>query len=208
MKSDHTKHQTSKGKQSKSIKSPSTVRGVAAIDTTPTHSMSMKPKSKQAALIPTSNEGSRDSAPKSKNPPEIISLLEIEEKQVREAMKRSLLDAFSSTNKGKQSANKKQKQNPEIISILSDSEDDGGGKMSRCSSSSTINLLDSETTKFGKKSSSSEDDDEIMVVDKEDALGSLAFQSAAKAATSSGDGNADDDDEIMEMGTKNAMDLV
>lgn len=143
-------------------------------------------KKSPAPITPTSKRGNTKQ-------PEVISLVEIEERQVKEAVKRSIRDVFSTTNKD--TSNKKQKT--EII-VLSDSDDDdeddgGGGKMPPCSSTATIDNYDG--------------DDEIMVVDAAEALKTVQTSFQSPSATSA-TAKSSNDDEIMEIGIKNGMDLV
>ena len=143
-------------------------------------------KKSPSPITPTSKRGNMKQ-------PEVISLVEIEQRQVKEAVKRSIRDVFSTTNKD--TSNKKQKT--EII-VLSDSDDDdeddgGGGKMPPCSSTATIDNYDG--------------DDEIMVVDAAEAL-KIQTSLQSPSATSATAKSNNDDDEIMEIGIKNGMDLV
>ena len=145
-----------------------------------------------SSLISTEKMDDKPSEEASKN---IISLLdEEEERQIAEAKKRSIHDIFSGSSAGK----KKPKSEPEIISILSDDDDDtddGGGKISRCSSTGTIDLLDS--TSGGDESD--DRDEDVMIVDASKEM-RPAFQTTSIATMSM-------NDDIMEVGTKNAMDL-
>lgn len=74
-----------------------------------------------AARSTTTTTTVTNTTPKQKQT-EVMSLIEAEEQQFKEAMKRSIRDVFSSPSTGERS-NKKQRQNTEIID-LSDTYDD------------------------------------------------------------------------------------
>ena len=170
----------------------------------------MKKSKKKSVSATSAATSSNDTTTKNGNDNDaIVSLLDDDKKQSKEQnkiMKRSIQDdAFSKINHSSKKSKNNVNDEPEIIDLLSDEDDD--------------NNIISTHDKSGAKNDD-DDDDEVIVIDAPEptsffasptsvvtSITSTAKNTASTKNITNDKKNDNDDNEIMEMGTKNAMDL-